>query len=100
MLSLLHLEGGAYTLMETELQSLGLRGLPEDPSPLSTNGSHGNSNAIVPQHPRERPPAAPASCLLAPDKDSTVQNEWHLRLLIGLCSPLSYRLCNLTVALD
>jgi hypothetical protein len=25
--------------------------------------------------------------------------EWHLRLLIGLCSLLSYRLCNLTVAL-
>ncbi len=37
MLSLLHREGEAYTLMETELQSLELCGLPEDISPLSTS---------------------------------------------------------------
>ena len=40
MLSLLHLEGGTCTLMETELHSFWLYDLPEDLSPLSINGSH------------------------------------------------------------
>jgi hypothetical protein len=40
--------------LETALHSLWLCGLPEDISPLSTNGSYGNANALVPQCPRER----------------------------------------------
>ena len=40
--------------LETALHSLGLWGLPEDISPLSTNGSYGNANALVPQCARER----------------------------------------------
>src|SRR6266568_3231380 len=40
MLSLLHREGGASTLMETKLQDVRLCGLPENQGSLSTNGSH------------------------------------------------------------
>jgi hypothetical protein len=41
MLSLRHLEGGTYTLMETELQGQSLpHGLPGSRNFLSTNGSH------------------------------------------------------------
>src|SRR5262245_55000477 len=46
MLSLLHLEGGPCTLMETELHSFWLYGLPEDLSPLSPNGSHLNERCV------------------------------------------------------
>jgi hypothetical protein len=44
--------------LKTALHSLWLCGLPEDISPLSTNGSYGNSNAMVPQCPRECTPGA------------------------------------------
>ena len=47
MRSLLHLEGGTCTLMETELQSLWLCDLPEDITPLSINGSHGHPPCIL-----------------------------------------------------
>ena len=40
--------------LETALHSLWLCGLPEDISPLATNGSYGNANAMVLQCARER----------------------------------------------
>jgi hypothetical protein len=72
MLSLLHLEGGTCTLMETELQSLWLCDLPEDISPLSINGSHGHINGILSPAPLERNPEnTPGACQRPPPAAAT-----------------------------